>query len=160
MREYQSAKGAHVKLGFQGAKGEKEHKGSFGSKVIDIAIIHEFGAHGAGKRHNVMIPERSFLRSTFDRTVNARNEIVKGLIGKILIGSMTVERALDQMGVRGVSDIKTTIQKSIGIKPLNPSTIKAKGSSVPLIDTGQLINSIQYQKVMQSKGGAVGRPHD
>ena len=56
---------------------------------------------------------------------------------------MTLPRALGLLGARMSADMKMTIKNRIP-PPLQPETIRRKGSDVPLIDTGQLINSITW----------------
>lgn len=160
IEEYSKAKGAHVKLGFTGIKAVQTKRGDTekgvtkvtpGLTVVQVAAFHEFG----GEDNNP--PERSFLRSTFDRTVRERNEFVVRLLSNIAIGKMTVERALALMGLKGVNDLKTTIREKMttgpGDQANTESTIKRKGSSTPLIDTGQMLNSITFVKVLDGKEG-------
>lgn len=131
-------KGSHVKVGVLGANADKDHGG--GNSVVDIAMIHEFGAPAAN------IPERSFIRSTM---VNQKGKIaaIAGKISvKVLTKNMSVPKALNILGIAAVSMIKRTITKSVP-PPLKPDTVKAKGSSKPLIDTGQLLNSITHEVI-------------
>lgn len=104
--------------------------------VANIGFAHEFGT--------ATIPERSFIRAT---TKEKRKEIVElqeKLLKKIQSGEMKVDQALDQVGtfVAGLISKKIVDIKS---PPNSPETIKRKGSSNPLIDTGQLKNSITWE---------------
>ena len=55
----------------------------------------------------------------------------------------TLPQLLNTLGAKAAADVKNTIRQ--GIPPPNsPETIRRKGSSRPLIDTGQLINAITW----------------
>jgi len=104
--------------------------------VANIGFAHEFGTS--------TIPERSFIRAT---TKENKKEIVKlqeKLLKKVQSGEMKVEQALGLVGsfVAGLISKKIVDIKS---PPNSPRTIAEKGSSNPLIDTGQLKNSITWE---------------
>ena len=104
----------------------------------DLAMIHEFGSTA----HN--IPERSFLRKPLINNAEAVANLAKNAIGKFIAGEISLETALGYVGeeAKGISKEAVTS----GISPaLKPATIKHKKSSKPLIDTGQLLNSITYE---------------
>ena len=68
----------------------------------------------------------------------------------VLSGEMDARKALGLIGVKVVAWIKETIRA--GLTPPNaPSTIERKGSSTPLVDDGQLINSIHFEIVEVAK---------
>lgn len=104
--------------------------------VATVGFYNEFGTS--------TIPERSFMRST---TKEKKKEIIslqKKLLKKIQAGEMKTEQALGLLGsfVSGLISKKIVDIK----KPENsPATIKKKKSSNPLIDTGQLKNSITWK---------------
>lgn len=104
----------------------------------DLAMIHEFGS----PTHN--IPERSFLRKPLINNAEAVANLAKNAIGKFIAGEMSLETALGYVGEEAKSISKEAVTN--GISPaLKPATIKRKKSSKPLIDTGQLLNSITYE---------------
>lgn len=113
-----------------------------GVTILEIAVIHEFGAPRAG------IPQRSFIRGT----VELKNTEINRLIGKLtrrMVRSEGRETPADMLEILGAwvaSEIKKRIRD--GIPPaLKPETVEAKGSSTPLIDTGRLLNSITWEVV-------------
>jgi hypothetical protein len=133
----------YVKIGVQGADASKDKKvrnddGTItdvsGITVVDIATFHEFG-YG--------VPERSFLRATIDQNRDKYYAIVKELKNEIFAGKMTTENASKILGEKIKSDCQQRITDGID-PPLSSETIANKGSSVPLIDTGQLRQSITY----------------
>lgn len=104
--------------------------------VAGIGFVHEFGS--------VTVPERSFIRSTIQKRKKDIISLQKKLLKKISNGQMEVKEGLELIGEFTSAAIK---EKIIAIKspPNTPATIAAKGSSNPLIDTGQLKNSITYK---------------
>lgn len=104
--------------------------------IAGIGFVHEFGS--------ATIPERSFIRST---TQGRKKDIIslqKKLLKKISNGEMEVEKGLGLVGEFMAAAIKEKIV-AINSPPNSPATIAKKGSSNPLIDTGQLKNSIIYK---------------
>ena len=104
--------------------------------VASIGFINEFGTE--------TIPERSFIRSTIHDKKKEVIALQKKLLKKISDGSMKVEAALGLLGEFMTDEITKKIV-AISDPPNKPATIKAKGSSNPLVDTGQLKNSITYE---------------
>lgn len=103
-----------------------------------LAAIHEFGSPERN------IPERSFLRKPLIENKDQIAEAVNFALPKVLSGQIS---ALDVAGLIGeaAKNLSVTAINS-GLEPvLKQSTIKHKGSSTPLIDTGQLKGSIDYE---------------
>lgn len=96
----------------------------------------------------VHIPERSFIRSTFDENVD---DWVEYLVDQV------IELGMDDSGITArkiMESLGNRIQRSIVQKirsiesPANsPITIARKGSSSPLEDTGHLIDAVRYKVV-------------
>jgi hypothetical protein len=136
-RAVEEAQG-YVKVGVLQEAGQRED-GKLSN--AEVAFVHEFGA---GK-----VPERSYLRSSFDTHRNAYLAMLKRMVPLIYSRKLSGRQALELMGQRAVADTKARIQS--GLHPaLAPATIARKGSSTPLIDTGQLLNSLTYAFVDQS----------
>jgi phage gpG-like protein len=112
-------------------------------KIAEIATIHEFGAPEAG------IPERSMLRANDFKNKKKYLQVINRLTTEVFEGKMKPINVLEVVGLMVVSDVKNRIRE--GIEPaLKPETIRRKGSSKPLIDTGQLVNSVSHQ--VKTKG--------
>lgn len=135
----------YVKVGVIGEKAAATEHGS-DLTVADIATIQEFGAESVG------IPERSYIRATIDKMNADLAQFIERQATKVIREEQTAEQALDLIGLYTVSLIKAAI--TAGIPPeLAASTIKAKTRAgktgeVPLVNFGQLINSIQHKVVM------------
>jgi hypothetical protein len=121
-----------ISVGIHEADGGHEHEGL---SVVALAAIHEFG---------IGVPERSFIRAWFDENEERAKEALRRLLVSVIEGKRKPDQALELFALWAVGEIQARIAR--GIAPaLAESTIEAKGSSVPLIDTGQLRSSISYE---------------
>lgn len=126
-----------VKVGVVGNSATEKDPES-GTTVAEYASYNEFGTQN--------IPERSFIRATVDERRNRIFGKTFSLQSDILTGKISLERALDIIGLLVSGNIQNKIQKLKSPKNAD-STIRQKGSSNPLIDTGRLRQSISYEKV-------------
>lgn len=93
----------------------------------------------------VKIPERSFIRSTFDEKERDWFRFVARMFKQVLVGKMTVDIMFERLGQRMVADIQ---KKMRNMEPGNaPLTNRIKKSSKPLINTGRLRQSVTYKVV-------------
>jgi hypothetical protein len=130
-----------VVVGVLGPKATAVHKNSDkGETVAQIAASHELG---------IGVPERSFLRRTADENRAAYMTAIKNGLRATLQYNMKARKiwnplksvALRRVALKVEGDVKKRIAD--GITPPNArSTIRKKGSSKPLIDSGQLRASI------------------
>lgn len=129
---------AKIEVGILGPKAHNKHKGS-DVVLSDIAGFHEFGTRN--------IPRRPFVSGWFDSVIgSALPTALKQSAQKLLAGKIDESKYIKLLGNFGVGGIQKFI--SAGVKPaLAKSTIKRKGSSVPLIDTGVLRSSITFRAV-------------
>ena len=109
----------------------------------EIAVVNEFGSS------NGKIPERSFIRSTFDSEKKNWRALTGKLKKQMIAAAKTVEWILSIMGTKIVGDIQAKI---VAVKepPNAPSTIERKTRAGrvgdnPLVDFGQLKSSITYK---------------
>ena len=146
--------GGYVKVGFPegkepGAQGDPGHKHPKGkqpkpwenmSEVARVAVWNEFGVPG---KHGKGIPSRPFFRNAID----GNREALKDFKGKIydlfLNKKITPHQALEDIGLWMQSKIRESILKG-SWKPNTQRTIDKKGSSKPLVDSGQMINSLTF----------------
>lgn len=125
-----------ITVGIHAADGQKTYqKGqSEPATLIDIATFNEFG---------LGVPERSFVRAWFDAHKAEVQTFAESQLKLVVSGKLTKEQALDRIGLF----MQAGMQKNIsdGIPPTNAeSTVARKGSSTPLIDSGQLRSSITF----------------
>ena len=136
-------KDSYVKAGVLGSKATQPHPGQMDN--VTLALIHEFGTR------NGHIPARPFIRGTFEEFKPSYIETLTVLLGGVYKGKMTIPRALGLLGLKMAADMKKTVTQGDILAPNADSTIKAKGSSRPLVDTGQLVRSVSHEVVI--KGG-------
>jgi len=129
-----------------------------GAPMLVIAAANEFGAKipkhqarfGGPDDENpggwVIIPERSYLRAWFDENVDALQATIEHLIGQVVEGKISGRVALETIGGYVATHVQAYMV-DLKTPPNAPSTIRRKGSSNPLIDTGQLKDSITWKVV-------------
>jgi len=129
---------SYTQIGIQKDAGNEED----GKSIVEVAANNEYGVGN--------IPQRSFMRSTFDEQRVKINDVVSKQYEKILDGKSTVKKSLGLLGEfmegkikRKITDLKTP--------PNSPLTIKLKKSSNPLIDTGTMRASIRHVEVIEEK---------
>lgn len=135
-----------VKVGVLADRPKNEHGGGSGAmSLIEVAAVHEFGTD--------TVPQRSFIRATVDEHRTEIDALETALMAQIVRGEITEEQALNLLGAKIASWMQARIAQ--GIPPeLKPETIARKGSSKPLIDTGQLRSSLSFL-VGDGTGGEV-----
>ncbi len=143
---------AHVvNVGVPSSKREAD-----GTPVAMIAAVHEFGSPAQG------IPERPFLTPAIKKNRLKYVRLNRINLVKMLRGQMTAEQALGQLGEMAKGDVQVEIRHG-SFAPLKPATIRARERNRssgynqslrkkaegpidrPLIDTGQLVQSIAWE---------------
>lgn len=89
------------------------------------------------------IPKRPTIEPTIDENKERISEMFKKTVNKILSNKEDGRADLEKIGLWTVNKIKAKFG-SDDLIPNAPSTIAQKGDNNPLIDTGQLRNSITY----------------
>lgn len=112
-------------------KGKKPYNEPNAPYMEKIAFYNEFGTEN--------IPARPFLRRA-QANVNKKGQM---WLKALMDGGDTVEQAMKKIGVRMQAEIKTQITRG-DFTPNAPSTIARKGSSRPLVDTGNLLQSVHW----------------
>lgn len=128
-----------VRVGVLTDAPKREGAGGSGKfSLVEVAAVHEFGAPDAG------IPQRSFVRAAVDEHRSDIHALQERLAGQILRGEIDEKAALERLGAFVAGLMQRRI--AAGIAPaLNPETVARKGSSTPLVDTGQLRSSITWK---------------
>ena len=103
--------------------------------VARLAIIHEFGS----PKNN--LPARPVMRQTNQKYGRSIPGVISRLTKEVIAGSRTPGQALARLGVYWEGRIKLMFREGV-FRPLKPATIARKGSSKPLIDSGQLRQSV------------------
>ena len=103
--------------------------------VAEIGYKNEFGTD--------KIPSRPFFRLTISQTEKKFSEMKVKILKKIQLGEMDKKTGLGLIGDYLRGELQQTII-DLDTPPNAALTIRIKGSSNPLIFSGQLKNSITY----------------
>lgn len=127
-----------VKIGFPA--------GEASSSNIMKAIYNEFGTRGgrSGGGWGGPIPERPFMRNSVKRNEEKYRDQLRSAAKAILKGEIELENVLRRLGITGQYDIQAEITATL-TPPNAPATIKRKGSSHPLIDTGAMRAAVTWK---------------
>lgn len=137
--------------------------GDAGSDILLIASVNEFGAsinvtdkmrgylssqgiHLRADTTTINIPERSYIREVFDTKKSVIISQCESTLEKVInlqIPPSTLFELIGQLCVSLIQDHMTSLSS-----PANsPATVRLKGSSNPLINTGRLRSSINFRLV-------------
>lgn len=141
-----------------------------GTPVALVAATHEFGAniphpggtryvigsdgmahfvsndfvgpvHGVAKPHTINIPPRPFFRTMI---AEKSKDWPRALGALAKNNDYDIDKTLGQMGEGIKGQLQQSIQKLDG-PPLKAATVARKGFDKPLVDTGHMMNSVDYE---------------
>lgn len=117
-----------------------------GSTNVDKAVWNEFGTRGgaSGGGWGGPIPERPFMRNSLRANRSKYRSAMRVSAPKILRGDVPMRVILSKLGIVGADDIKDSIT-SLTSPANSPVTIALKGSSKPLIDTGEMRQAVTWK---------------
>lgn len=134
------------------------------SEVATVGVFNEFGTEQkvtkkqSGFLHHIglhkqpgdtiKVKPRPFMSTSFDENLQGLDNLKNKLYDKIIKGQSTTHRALKVIGEWMTTKIKKKI-RDLKDPPNTPFTIANKKSSNPLIDTGQMINSVTHTEVIR-----------
>lgn len=129
-----------VKVGFPAGKAD--------ARNIQKAVWNEFGTRGgaSGGGWGGPIPERPFMRNAMRENKSAYQNAMRVSAVKILRGETSLSTVLSKLGNKGARDIEAEID-ALKSPPNSPVTIAMKGSSNPLIDTGEMAKVVTFEVV-------------
>jgi hypothetical protein len=128
-----------VKVGIPEGAGEQD-----GVPIAQYAAWNENGV--IGKKGGWKIPPRPFIKGWVDNNETDIKTTAEKIWTGVTSGSMNADTAIIRLGEYGQDGIKAYIVKG-NFASNAASTIKTKGSSKPLIDTGTMRNSIRYEVI-------------
>lgn len=126
-----------VKVGFPA--------GSSPADIVQIAVWNHFGTRGgrSGGGWGGPIPPRPFITAAVFKHRSQIRHNLRALYRSILAGKTDARIGLQRLALYGVNIIQDQIAS--GMKPANsPLTIKLKGSSKTLINTGRMRQSVTW----------------
>lgn len=109
-----------------------------GGDLVMRGAVHQFGSVSRG------IPARPWLDKGAAEGAGKYARLAKNKIADVVTGDMAIHTYYGLLGEIGKSEIQKYLISG-SFTPLSPATIKRKGSSKPLIDTGQMRNAITYE---------------
>lgn len=127
-----------VRVGFQHGKATEED----GTDVCDVAAWNELGT--------VNMPSRPFLRKSVDENEGKINSFLRSKKDDLVSGA-SAEQVLKEIGIFQKDLIQEKITNG-SFAPNAESTVKKKGSSKPLIDTGRMRQSVNYEIKKKGSG--------
>jgi hypothetical protein len=114
-----------------------------GGEELRKAVANEFGTD--------KIPERPFMRQTFDKVEPEIKKKKKEGLNQIIFDNASPSRVLSRIGNFYRSEIRKAIRNrefkansEFTIRRKN-RTAKKKGNPIPLIDTGKMIQSLKVE---------------
>lgn len=132
-------------------KGPKQVKVGFPAGEADLdniskAVWNEFGTRGgaSGGGWGGPIPERPFMRNAMRDNRGKYREALKASAAKILTGKAQLRSVLSKLGILVQGDVQGEIT-SLMSPPNSPVTVALKGSSKPLIDSGEMRGAVTYK---------------
>lgn len=145
LRKYGAGTGTGLRVGF--LEGATYPEG--GLNVPTVAAIQEFGAPAAG------IPPRPFFRSMVARHSDEWPEQIADQLRKTEDPVLTLKR----MGALISGELRQSIIDT-NEPALSPVTVARKGFDKPLVDTGHMLNSIDYEvNGERFEGPRAGNPY-
>lgn len=134
---------SRVKVGFP--------MGQASTDIVMRAIWSEFGTKGSGKpfvRNGVggfggPIPERPFFRGAMRDNRSKYRDQMRTAARSILRGELEMSTALNRLGLGAVGDVQASIV-ALRDPPNAPLTVEIKGSSNPLVDSGELRQRVSH----------------
>lgn len=126
--------------------------------LAHLAFVHEYGttmtvterqrtfmrSKGLNLGATLTIPSRPFMRQAFDGNLEQLKSLVDKKQLEIIEKKKTAEQVLEEIGIVHKSQIQDTMING-EFKSNHPFTIAEKGSDKPLIDTGRLVGSIDFE---------------
>jgi len=106
-----------------------------GTSVAMVAAIQDGGAPAAG------IPPRPFFRNM---VAAKQGEWPKAIEGLLKANEYDADKTLKQTGAAIAGQLRQSIVDT-NEPPLKPATIRRKGHSKPLVDTGHMLQSVDYE---------------
>ena len=121
-----------------------------GADAATVAAAHEFGAPDIG------LPERSFLRRSFDAKLRDLDAQLRRAVGALFDGKGDARGILVDAGEQLAQAARDFILSGRVSPPDKPETLREKakkGALKTLVTTGQLVRSIAVRVDLQRDGG-------
>ena len=108
------------------------------------AYLHSQGLHLKNSTTHIHIPERSFLRTGYDENIDGILRKARLLVADYLAGKISEEALHKAVGLELSTAIKD-YARDLSNPANHPYTVDQKGSSNPLVETGDMIGGITWR---------------
>ena len=141
IKRLEALNGTAVEVGV--LKGEHKWLAAIHEYGLDIevtpamrAYLHGQGLHLKDSTTHIHIPERSFLRTGYDKNRDDVMKKAKRLLQEVAAGRMSARGCMQALGIELSSKIKDYAVE-LDSPPNHPFTVDRKGSSNPLVGGGE-----------------------
>ena len=117
--------------------------GFFSQDVAQRAAFNEFGTEH--------IPSRPFMRTTFDGNVRKYQDMARRRVGVAIDGKTAPATVLVPIANQMRNDLIRSIQQWSD-PPNSPETVRDKGAANPLVDTGEMMRSVEIKVLGPGQG--------
>lgn len=143
MRRLAALEELEVHVGIQNDGAEHD-----GKLIAAYAAANEFGAPRAG------VPERSFMRSSFDDKVPELNQTVERIRDLVVQGALDPQGGAELLGQLHEGHIVAKINSNVP-PALKPATIRRKGSSRTLVNQSYMKGAVRW--IVKKRPGRLRR---
>jgi hypothetical protein len=158
-KETEKLKSMCVKVGVTEDVGSQTIDG--GATLAQIASWNELGVlgppmsqHGGGKWFT---PPRPFVRGFADGKRELTAKTMEKLGRLVASGKLDAHTAIRRIGEYGQNGVKSYIKNGTFTENADSTIARKRGSTNPLIDTKNLVNSIRYQVIEKPVDMASGK---
>lgn len=109
------------------------------------AFLHYMGIHLKKDTDTVNIPERSYIRSSFDTGQAELAKTVENAIGKVIQGQKTARDAMEEIGLLAAQMTQQFINEGNVTPKDSDFTLEHKSQKTTLVDSGRLVLSITHE---------------
>ena len=131
MKAVKAAKNKRVKIGFPAGSDTQDENGV---SALYKAVVNNYG---------LGVPKRPFMQIAFTKNIA---KYQKFLGQKISENPKDINTTLEKIGAMGKADVQRAIV-DLQSPPNAQATINQKGSSNPLVDTGQMLHAVTWEVV-------------
>lgn len=127
-----------VKVGFPAGETDED--------VLNRAIWNHYGTRGgaSGGGWGGPIPARPFLTNAMRDNRLKYRAAMRTSAAKVLTGQVTIRATFDKLGAVAAGDVQKSIT-ALNTPPNSPVTVALKGSSNPLIDSGEMRGAVTWK---------------
>lgn len=138
-KKTKSFKNLSVKVGFPKESPKTQDKDDKGVSAVFKATVNNFG---------LGVPKRPFMDIAYARNKREYRKIVIKSFKKI--EDLDMIKFANQLGLKAQGDVQKEIV-SLRSPANNEKTIESKGSSNPLIDTGNMLQSVTFAVIEKDR---------